>query len=188
MTTHREVVILPLQSLGPCYQALHSGGAVLAAQNLKAIDHLGLDRCSLHCFCACRVRTLKVVGTAGTCGNRWEHLSNYGILTLLRQEFCATACLPVYPAADQACYLQPPPANVTPGVDDEWNQGKRGEGQRGRSVGGYSPDSSPRVSGSPSTRYIRCRRPHLCMLYFCLSYRLSLMLWCRSSTRLRSKM
>lgn len=57
VATHRQVVILPLQSLCPRCQALHGQGAVLAAQNLEAINHLRLNRCSLHCFGACTACT-----------------------------------------------------------------------------------------------------------------------------------
>lgn len=53
LAAHREVVILPLQGLGPVSQALHGGGAVLAAQNLETVNDLRLNRCSLHCFRAC---------------------------------------------------------------------------------------------------------------------------------------
>lgn len=53
MAAHREVVILPLQGLGPVSQALHGGGAVLAAQDLEPVNHLCLNSSSLDCFCTC---------------------------------------------------------------------------------------------------------------------------------------
>ena len=54
---HRQMIVLPLESLGPLHQVQHGLVAVLTAQYLEAIDDLRLNGACLHSLGVCITRT-----------------------------------------------------------------------------------------------------------------------------------